>query len=114
MIRAGDLKHLIYFQEATEESDGMGSFTLTWSDFYSCRAAIWPMRAKEQFEAMKLELHVNHRIRIRHPRTISITAKHRIKWHDHVTGEDKYFNIVSIINPDKSNLMLEFLAIEEV
>lgn len=110
-MRSGDLKHKIVIQEPTEVPDGIG-FTIVWSDLFPTRAAIWPLSAKEQMDALKLELSVNHRIRIRHPR-INITADMRIKWHDHLTGTDKYFNIVSILNPDKRNMMLEFLATEE-
>ena len=113
-MRGGTLKHKIIVQEKTQTSDGMGGFTEVWSDLLPTRAAIWPLGAREQMDALKLELSVNHRIRIRHPRTISITADMRIKWHDHVTGTDKYFNIVSIINPDKKNIALEFLALEEI
>ena len=113
-MRGGTLKHKIIVQEKTQTSDGMGGFTEVWSDLLPTRAAIWPLNAREQMDALKLELSVNHRIRIRHPRTISITADMRIKWHDHVTGTDKYFNIVSIINPDKKNIAMEFLATEEV
>ena len=113
-MRSGDLKHFITFQEPTQTSDGGGGFTIVWSDAYETRAAIWPLSSKEQLDSMKLELEVNHRIRIRHPRNIDLTAKHRIKWLDHVTNEYKYFNIVSVRNVDKRNLMLEFLALEEV
>jgi len=112
MIRSGDLKHAIVIQEQTSVSDGMGGELITWSDLLPWRAAIWPLSAKEQLDALKLELVVNNRIRMRHPR-INITADMRIKWHDHLTGTDKYFNMVSIINPDKRNQMLEFLATEE-
>ena len=113
MIRSGDLKHNIVVQEKTATSDGMGGETLTWSDLYPCRAAIWPLKANEQLDAMKLELKVDHRIRIRHPR-FSITADMRVKWHDHVTQADKYFNICAILNPNKSNMMLEMLCEEQV
>ncbi|MCP4568383.1 MAG: phage head closure protein [FCB group bacterium] len=112
-MRSGDLKHGIVIERATKTSDGIGGYTDTWSDYYSCRAAIWPMRASEILDAMKLELNVNHRIRIRHPRR-NITADMRIKWFDQIAEENKYFNIVSIINADKKNVMLEFLAIEDV
>lgn len=112
-MRSGDLKHVITIQESTPTADGLGGSTLAWSDLYPCRAAIWPMKAAERLDADKLELRVDHRIRIRHPRTINITADMRIKWHDHVAGIDKYFNIVSIINPNKMNVMLEMICLEE-
>ena len=115
VMRSGSLKHEISIQEKTSTSDGLGGFTDVWSDIYNCRASIWSLSANERLDTMKLEVVVDHRIRIRHPRTIvTITEKHRVKWHDHMTGTDKYFYIVSIINPDKSNKMLELIAREQV
>jgi SPP1 family predicted phage head-tail adaptor len=113
-MRTGDLRHKIIIQEKATTSDSMGGFTETFSDLYPTRAAIWPIRSAERLDAMKLELQVDHRILIRHPKSINITADMRVKWHDHVTGADKYFNIYSITNPDKRNLTLELLCSEEV
>ena len=113
-MRSGDLRHLLVFQASVETSDGGGGFLTTWSDVYECRGAIWPISSKERLDAMKLELQIDNRIRIRHPRSIDLTAKHRIKWHDHITDTDKYFNIVSVRNMDKRNMTLEFLALEEI
>ena len=113
-MRSGELRHKIIIQKRTATADGLGGFTETWSDLYPCRAAIWPMRANERLDAMKLEHRVDHRIRIRHPRMIDITADMRIKWRDHITDADKYFEIVGITNPDKRNFMLELLCTEEV
>ena len=114
-MRSGTLKHNISVQEATLTSDGMGGETSAWADIYSCRASIWSLSANERLDTMKLEVAVDHRIRIRHPREIvEITEKHRVKWHDPMTGTNKYFYIISVINPDKSNKMLELIAREEV
>ena len=114
MIRSGDLRHKITIQEVTQTADGIGGFSEVWSDLYPTRAAIWPMKASETLDAMKLELKIDHRIRIRHPRTFEITADMRVKWFDHIAKVDKYFNIISIINPDKLNVMLELICLEEV
>ena len=113
MIRSGDLRHRIIIQEKALTSDGLGGYTETWSDLLPTRASIWPLKASETIDAMKLELKVDHRIRIRHPKTINITADMRVKWLDHVTNTNKYFNIFSIINPDKRNATLELLCSEE-
>ncbi len=114
MIRSGDLKHKIIIQERTRTADGMGGFSEVWSDLYPTRAAIWPMKATEVLDALKLELQVDHRIRIRHPRTFEIKADMRVKWFDHIAKVDKYFNIISILNIDKRNVMLELICSEEV
>ena len=113
-MRSGDLKHKIIIQDKTSTSDGMGGFSYTWKDLYPTRAAIWPIKAKERLDAMKLELQVDHRIRIRHPRTFEITADMRVKWFDHIAKVNKYFNVFSIINVDKRNVLLELLCSEEV
>lgn len=113
-MRSGYLKHKIIIQEPTSTADGMGGSTITWSDLYPTRAAIWPLGARERLDMMKLEHHVDHRIRLRHPRMINITANMRIKWYDHVAETNKYFNIVAIINPDKHNMQLDLLVTEEV
>ncbi len=114
MIRSGDLKHKIIVQERTQTADGMGGFTDVWSDLYPTRAAIWPMKSSEVVDALKLEHKVDHKIRIRHPRTFEIKADMRVKWFDHIAKVDKYFNIISIINPDKRNVLLELICLEEV
>jgi len=112
-MRSGDLRHLIVIQERTSTRSAIGGLTTTWADLYPTRAAIWPLKATELLDSMKLELSVTHRIRIRHLRTLNITADMRIKWHDPMTDTDKYFNIISLINVDKRNLILEMLCLEE-
>jgi len=112
-MRAGSLRNSIDIQEATDTSDGMGGVTKVWAaitDGAGVRASIWPLRATERLEAMKLELTVTHRIRIRY-RT-GITAAMRIKFNDPAGA--RYFNIRSIINNDERGIMLEFLAEEEI
>ena len=114
-MRSGTLRHKIILQEQTSTADGMGGFDLTWTDVYSCRASIWTLNARERLDSMKLEVSVDHRIRIRHPKAIiEITAKNRWKWLDPVTGTTKYFNIITEpINPDRRNKMLEMIVNEE-
>ncbi|MFH2075422.1 MAG: phage head closure protein [Pseudomonadota bacterium] len=109
-MRAGELRHIVAIQAQTDTSDGMGGFTTTWADvsgMSSVPAAIWPLKAAERIDAMKLEHQVTHKIRIRY--RAGITTKHRINWSD----KSRVFNIVGIINPDERNIMLEMLATEE-
>lgn len=108
-MRAGLLRHTISIQEQTETDDGMGGFTLEWNDVANMTAvpaAIWPLSAKESLDAMKLELQVTHKIRIRY--RSGITAKNRIKF------GTRYFNIVSLINFEERNKTLDFLALEDI
>ena len=113
-MRAGTLRHKISIQAQTDTSDGMGGYTTSFTDVYSCRASIWTLNARERLDSMKLEVSADHRIRIRHPKAIlEVTEKHRVKWLDPATGTTVYFNIISIINPDRRNKMLEMIVTEE-
>ena len=105
-MRSGTLRHRIVIQESTEVSDGMGSFTTTWSDTLEAWAAIWPLTAKESLDAMKLELQISHKIRMRY--RSEITAKDRIKFGIRI------FNIVSLINFEERNIRLDFMALEDI
>lgn len=107
-MRAGQLRHRIAIQESTDTPDGAGGFTSSWADISgmeSVPAAIWPLSSKESLDSMKLELSVTHKIRIRY--RSGITAKNRIKF------GSRYFNIISLINPDERNRILDILAIED-
>jgi len=107
-MRSGTLRHRIAIQGETSIPDGMGGFTTTWAaitGMASVPAAIWPLSAKESLDAMKLELTVTHKIRIRY--RSGITAANRILF------GSRTFNIISMINPDEKNKMIDFLAIEE-
>lgn len=109
-MRAGALRHTIAIQEASETSDGMGGSSVTFanvSGMGSVPAAVWPLKATERIDAMKLEHQVTHKVRIRY--RSGITTKMRVNWSD----KSKTFNIVGIINPDERNIMLELLCLEE-
>lgn len=110
-MRAGSLRHTVAVQQATETGDGMGGFSTSWANVTgmgAIPAAIWPLKSAERLDSMKLEEQVTHKIRIRY--RSGITAKMRIYWSDTA----KTFNIVSIINPDERNILLEMLATEEI
>ena len=110
-MRSGTLRHRVEIQVQTDTSDGMGGFTNTWNEAFgmsSVPAAIWPLKAAERMDAMKLELQITHKIRVRY--RPEITSKMRIYWRD----RDRTFNIVSMLNPDERNIMLEIMAVEEV
>lgn len=112
-MRSGILKHIVAIQQKVSTSDGMGGYTNVWADLYETRAAIWPMKSSEILDAMKLELNTDHKIRIRHQKNIATVAGMRVRWLDLVTGLNKYFNIVSIINVDKRNVMLDLICVED-
>ena len=96
----------VTFQTGTSVTDGMGAAgTTTWGDTLVCWVALWPLRGSETLENLKAEHTVTHRLRCWYSSVI--TPAQRIKY-----GK-RYFEIVSLINPDEANVELELL-IEEI
>ena len=108
-MKSGSLRHTISIQVESTEPDGMGGEIITWADISGMAAvpaAIWPLSSKESLDAMKLELQVTHKIRIRY--RSGITAKNRIKF------GTRYFNIISLLNYEERNKQLDMLALENI
>ena len=102
----GDLNKRIILQYETKVSDSMGGFTSTWVDAATVWAAIWPTSAAELVQSMQTDMVISHRIRIRF-RSV-LRPSWRIKF------GTRYFNIVSIINPNEKNEYLDIMAREAV
>jgi SPP1 family predicted phage head-tail adaptor len=105
-MRAGSLRHKITFQQKTVASNTYGQSTPTWTDQITTYAAIWPLRGTEKMESMRLDNEVTHKVRVRYQSDLH--PKMRIKF------GTRYFNILSIINPDERNIYQEIMALEEV
>lgn len=103
-MNIGSLNRRIELQYSTKTPDGMGGFKTIWTVDAVVWSAIWPTSATEIIAANAISMVVTHRIRIRH-RSI-LKSSWRIKF------GDRYFNIVSIINPNMSNRYLDIMAKE--
>jgi len=105
-LRIGDLRHRVELQSTASVSDGMGGETLTWSTQAIVRAAIWPIPAIEQIRGGAPTMIGTHRVRIRY--YSDLDPSWRIKF------GDRYFSIVSIVNPDERNRSQELLCKEVI
>ncbi len=102
----GDLNKRITLQYSTRIGDGMGGFTLSWVDAATVWAALWPISAKEQVQSQGVTMTITGRIRIRY-RSV-LRPDWRIKY------GNKFYNIVSIINPNMKNEYLDIMVKEAV
>ena len=109
-MNIGKLNKRITIQSKTSTDDEMGGFVDTWADLQIVWAAIWPVSAAELIRSMQATMEVTHRIRIRYPR-FELKPSYRIKFKDTVQG-DRYFNIVSIVNPNERQEWLDIIAKE--
>ena len=104
-MRAGSLNKTISIEAPTKAPDGMGGTTNSWKVISTdIPAAIWPTSATEQIKSMGAVMTISHRIRIRYRKDIK--PNWRLKY------KDSYYNIISIINPDMGNKILDILAKE--
>ena len=105
-MRIGALNKRITIQIPTKAPDGMGSFTITWTDHATVFCAIWPLMGKELVQAMQTDMVISHRIRIRY------RSVFRPDWR--IKFGARYFNIVSVTNPGERNEWLDIMTREAV
>lgn len=103
-MRIGDLDKRVVLQCSTRIPDGMGGFTVTWVDAASVWAAVWPVSASETIEANQATMTITHRIRIRYRSMI------KASWRISYAG--RYFNVVSIIDPNTAHRWLDLMCKE--
>lgn len=104
----GKLNKRITIQQPIETADGMGGFTTTWEDLITIWSALWPTSAKEIIRSESNVTEVTHRIRVRY--RSDILHNYRIKFKTRFAT--RYFNIVSIVNPNEHNQWLDIMAKE--
>ena len=103
-MQIGDLNKRVTWQYKTRVPDGLGGFTDVWVDACTTWAAIWPVSAKEVVTANSISMTVSHRIRIRYRSAFKSSWRGKFG--------DKFYAIVSIINPNMGNEWLDILAKE--
>lgn len=103
-MKIGDINKRVTLQRKTRVADGMGGFTESWADGATVFAAIWPTSARELIQANSTAMVVSHRIRIRYRRDVK--GSYRVKF------GNRYFAIVSIINPEEKNEWLDLMCKE--
>lgn len=105
-MRAGQLRHRLKLQEATETRDGHGGITRDWETYTVRWGSVEPLRGRELFAAQQVNAEITHRVRLRH--CGDLTTSHRL-----VLGTCN-LNILSILNPEERNRELEVMCKEAV
>ena len=101
----GDLNKRIDLIATTKVGDGMGGITETdITVASSIPAAIWPTSAKDITAMNSTTMIISHRVRIRY-RSV-LRSSWRLKF------GNRYFAIVSIIDPNEEHKMLDLMCKE--
>lgn len=103
-MRAGELRHPLTLQQATDVQNTRGEAIPTWSDVADVWGAIEPLSGREGFAANQMYASATHRIRIRY--RSGVVPKMRF------TKGSRVFEIDAVLNVDERNRELACLVTE--
>lgn len=105
-MNAGQLRHRIDVDEATEVQDASGDPVVTWSNIGTLWGSIEPLRGREAVYAGEQTLgEMDTRITVRYSALAAlISTKHRL------THQGTPFNVVSVAHVDLAKRQIEILA----
>lgn len=106
---ATEMRHYVTIQAKTSTADVEGGFTETWTDGDTVAAAVYPIRAQQQFNFRSINVDATHYIKIRGE--ISVSETNRIKWV--VGGLTRYFEILTIEDIQERSI-LKFMTTKEM
>ena len=94
-MNAGELRHRITVQQATETPDNRGQPISTWSTYYECWAKIETTAVRENYIARQKWPESDLVITIRgNSKANAITPKMRVLFSDPKTGATRTFNLM--------------------
>lgn len=103
-MRAGQLRHQLVIEEATETRDAHGQAVATWSTFATVPGSVEPLTGREIFAAAQPQGEITARARIRY--LAGVTEKMRI------TFESRIYAITAVIDREQKHRELELLLSE--
>jgi SPP1 family predicted phage head-tail adaptor len=104
-MRAGQLRHRVQIQEATETVNAYGERVKTWSTVMTRWASVAPASGKELMAAQQTVSQVSHVVRMRY--TSGIVASMRLL---HETS--RTLRIDAVLNTDELDRELKLLCVE--
>lgn len=106
MIRSGDLRHRIDFQERNETKGAQGGIAPSWTTVASRWAEIVPLAGKELVDARQINATISLQVRLRY--LPILTTKLRILF------KERVFGIEVVRNIDERNIEHVCLCTEAV
>ena len=105
LINAGEFKHVVTIQDQTGSTNSYGEATdEDWTDFSKTRAGIYPISGREFFFCFQVNSEITHKVNMRY--ISGVKPNMRIKFND------RFFEIISVINFQEGNKLLQLLCKE--
>lgn len=105
-INPGEYRHIITIQKKTGAQNEYGEETEDWVDYITTRAGIYPVSGKEFFSADATRAEITHKVNMRYIPGKEITPDMRVKF------QDRYFQILSVINFQEKNVEYQLMCKE--
>jgi SPP1 family predicted phage head-tail adaptor len=103
-MNAGTLRHQVTIQSITSTPDAYGGSVDSWIDVATVWASVEPLQGRELVAAQSVSAETTTKITMRY--RSDITAAHRI------TFEGKFYNLLSLIDPELKHRELIIMASE--
>lgn len=103
-MNVAELNKIITFQNNIKTPGDMFNADVAWQDIFTAYASIKPVTAKEQIQNNTVDMVTTHVIKMWYRKNIN--SEMRIKY------ENRFFNIISIINVKEENKELNFMCEE--
>ena len=105
-MRAGRLRHRLAIQTVTETQNAVGELTRAWATVTTVWGDIQPIGGTERLAGEQITAEVSHRVWLRY--TTYVVPEARIVF------DSRTFDVLSVINRDERNYMMELLCKEVV
>jgi head-tail adaptor len=107
-VRAGQLRHVVIIEGATETRDDLGDVKPGWGEIGRDRCSFRALSGRELFDAHKVKSQETHVVEMR--RFDGLTTSNRLRF---LNFEDRTFNIVRTSNPLEMDVLSQVFVVEE-
>ena len=107
-MQAGRLRYRVDVQRPVEARDDLGGVVQSWETAQTVWCDVEPLRAKELFEAAKIEARLSHRLTLRQYPGLTST------WRLRLAGTTRVFQPYSVRDVHERRRTMEVLAMELV
>jgi SPP1 family predicted phage head-tail adaptor len=114
-MRSGRLRHWVIIDKKAKTRNSYGEEVIAWTTNIGTWAQVSPIRGTNYFASMQLQASITHQVTMRY-QTLANTTEIKPGYCRVRLGSTggRTLNIISVINPEERNIMLELMCAEEL